>query len=113
MSPEVIVVATPDILVIQVEASGGYSQLDWQTPPSSSLGYFADFDETYIQEGTSDADLGVYRVNALAQGLVLPPLPVEFTVTPYSEWLVVIGNVTIISYTSFCVHHIGKHLCID
>jgi hypothetical protein len=76
VSPEVIVVATPDILVIQVEASGAYSQLAWQAPLSPPSGYFLDFYETYVREETSEADLGVYTVDADA-------LRVEFTVTPY------------------------------
>ena len=93
--------ATPDILVIQVEASGAYSQLAWQAPLSPPSGYFLDFYETYVREETSEADLGVYTVDADA-------LRVEFTVTPYSEWLVVIGSVTICTSPYVQAHH-EKH----
>ena len=86
VSPDVIVVATPDILVVRVDASGAYDQLVWQTPPSSPSGYFVNFYETYIQEETSEADLGVYRVDARptdpAQTM---PVTLVFTVTPHSE----------------------------
>ena len=87
VSPRVIVLRPPEKLVIETRASGGYGQLDWnrnQNPFGSSsftvtLQEFPNFFEIFVREPTTANDLGVYCVETGPE--------VDFTVTPYSEYM--------------------------
>ena len=93
ISTGVIVLDPPEKLVIETRASGGYQQFDWQrngiafgtSPFIVTLQEFPNFFEIYVREPTTANDLGVYEVEA--------GLEVQFTVTPYSEYIYVISCV--------------------
>ena len=87
VSPRVIVLRPPEKLVIEIRASGGYGQLDWarnQNPFGSSsftvtLQEFPNFFEIFVREPTNPSDVGVYEAEAGPE--------IDFTVTPYSEYI--------------------------
>ena len=93
VSPGVIVLDPPEKLVIETRASGGYGQFDYVrngNPFGSSsftvtLQEFPNFFEIFVREPTTANDLGVYEVEAGPE--------VDFTVTPYSEYMYVISCV--------------------
>ena len=92
VSPQVIVLDPPEKLVIETRASGGYGQFDYVRngyPFGSSsflvtLQEFSNFFEIFVREPTTADDLGVYEVD-LVGGIQVPE--VQFTVTPYSEYM--------------------------
>ena len=93
ISPRVIVLDPPEKLVIETRASGGYGQFDWQrnavafgtSPFIVTLPEFPNFFEIFVREPTNTSDLGLYEAEA--------GLEVDFTVTPYSEYMYVISCV--------------------
>ena len=94
VSPQVIVLSPPEKLVIETRASGGYSQFDWERngEPFGSNSFIVtlqevpNFFEIFVREPTNASDLGVYEVEAGVS-------EVDFTVTPYSEYMYVISCV--------------------
>ena len=97
ISPQVIVLDPPEKLVLETRASGGYSQFEWQRNGNPfmvgsgrfpiSLEEFPNFFEIYVRDNTTVNDLAEYNVDLL-QGE--PQVSeVEFTVTPYSEYVYV------------------------
>ena len=105
ISPRVIVLDPPEKLVIETRASGGYGQFDWQrngvgfgtSPFIVTLQEFPNFFEIFVREPTNPSDLGEYEVEA--------GLEVDFTVTPYSEYMYVILCVvfgTRFLFTAYC-----------
>ena len=104
ISPRVIVLDPPEKLVIETRASGGYRQFDWtrngnefrtaaNTHSSSSfiitLQEFSNFFEIFVRDNTTVNDLGVYEADLVA-GTGQTQVPeVDFTVTPYSEYVYV------------------------
>ena len=93
VSPRVIVLSPPEKLVIETRASGGYGQFDWQrngvgfgtSPFIVTLQEFPNFFEIFVREPTNPSDVGVYEAEV--------GLEVQFTVTPYSEYMYVISCV--------------------
>ena len=90
VSPRVIVLDPPEKLVLETRASGGYQLLDWNrngipfgtSPFIVTLQDFSNFFEIYVRAPTNASDLGVYEVEVGPE--------VDFTVTPYSEYMYVI-----------------------
>ena len=93
VSPRVIVLSPPEKLVIETRASGGYGQFDYQrngipfgtSPFIVTLQDFSNFFEIFVRAPTNANDLGVYDVEV--------GLEIDFTVTPYSEYMYVISCV--------------------
>ena len=104
ISPRFIVLEPSEKLVLETRASGGYSQFDWlrngnafrtveNTQTSSpfiiTLQEFSNFFEIYVRDNTTVNDLGVYEADLqLGTGQTQAP-EVDFTVTPYSEYVYV------------------------
>ena len=104
ISPQVIVLDPPEKLVIETRASGGYSQLEWNrngnpfriaentgslSPFIVTLQEFSNFFEIFVREPTTTDDLGVYEMElVVGTGQTQAP-EVDFTVTPYSEYVYV------------------------
>ena len=97
ISPRVIVLDPPEKLVIETRASGGYRQLDWTKnmdtftttqgqPFTVTPQEFPNFFEIFVREPTTVNDLGLYEVDLT--GLQISE--VDFTVTPYSKFIVYI-----------------------
>ena len=105
ISPRVIVLDPPEKLVLETRASGGYRQFDWlrngneirtaENTQSSSpfiitLQEFPNFFEIFVRDNTTVSDLGVYEVDLqLGTGQTGQAPEVQFTVTPYSEYMYV------------------------
>ena len=105
ISPRVIVLEPSEKLVLETRASGGYQQFDWTrngnefrtientqslSPFIVTLEEFSNFFEIYVRDNTTVSDLGVYEVElALGTGQTGQAPEVEFTVTPYSEYVYV------------------------
>ena len=99
ISPQVIVLETSEKLVLETRASGVYSQFDWlrdgnrfTTTPGMPFSVtpqeFPNFFEIFVRDNTTANDLGVYEADLqVGTGLQVPE--VEFTVTPYSEYVYV------------------------
>ena len=105
ISPRVIVLSPPEKLIIETRASGGYGQFDWQRNGNAfgtsqfivTLQEFPNFFEIFVHEPTNASDLGVYEVDVA--------LEVDFTVTPYSEYMYVISCVVFEArflFTAYC-----------
>ena len=96
VSPRVIVLDSPEKLVLETRASGGYRQLDWSKngnaftlaegqPFTVTLQEFSNFFEIFVRDNTTTNDLGVYEVDLqLNIGSRVPE--VDFIVTPYSKY---------------------------
>ena len=115
VSPRVIVLDPPEKLVIETRASGGYGQFDWNrngvpfgtSPFIVTLQNFPNFFEIYVREPTNANDLGVYEVEAGPE--------IDFTVTPYSEYMYVISCVVFEArflLTAYC-HNYTEIFCIS
>ena len=105
ISLQVIVLDPPEKLVLETRASGGYSQLEWNrngnpfrtaentgslSPFIITLQEFPNFFEIFVRDNTTANDLGVYEVELiLAPGQTGQAPEVDFTVTPYSEYMYV------------------------
>ena len=111
ISPRVIVLDPPEKLVIETRASGGYGQFDWSrnafpfgtSPFIVTLQEFPNFFETFVREPTNASDLGVYEAEAGPE--------LDFTVTPYSEYMYVISCVVFEArflFTAYC-HYMSNH----
>ena len=91
ISPRVIVLDPPEKLVLETRASGGYSVFDWTRNGdrfSATIQEFSNFFEIFVREPTTADDLGVYEVElGVGTGPQLPEI--QFTVTPYSEYVYV------------------------
>ena len=97
ISPRVIVLDPPEKLVIETRASGGYRQFDWNKngipftlaqgqPFTVTLQEFSNFFEIFVREPTTADDLAVYEAELTVNTGPQPP-EVQFTVTPYSEYM--------------------------
>ena len=111
ISPRIIVLDPPEKLVIETRASGGYWLFDWQryaNPFGTSsflvtLQEFPNFLEIFVRVPTNASDLGVYEVEIGPE--------VDFTVTPYSEYMYVISCVVFEArflFTVYC-HYMSNH----
>ena len=100
VSPPVIVLDPPEKLVIETRASGGYRLLEWLRNGNGfmvaagafpiSLEEFSNFFENFVRDNTTVNDLGVYEVElTLGTGQTGQAPEVQFTVTPYSEYVYV------------------------
>ena len=102
ISPRVIVLEPSEKLVIETRASGGYQWLEWskngypfrtvENTQSSSpfivtIQEFPNFFEIFVRDNTTVNDLGVYEVELVGGQPQAPE--VDFTVTPYSEYVYV------------------------
>ena len=120
VSLRVIVLSPPEKLVLETRASGGYQWLEWDrngnhfrtaentlslSPFIITLQEFSNFFEIYVRDNTTVNDLGVYEVDLiLGTGAQVPE--VDFTVTPYSEYV----------YVTVCVFEpmfqsLPSHIC--
>ena len=104
VSPRVIVLDPPEKLVLETRASGGYQLSEWlrngngfrtventgsSSPFIITLQEFLNFFEIFVRDNTTVNDLGVYEVDlVLGTGQTQAP-EVDFTVTPYSEYVYV------------------------
>ena len=109
ISPRVIVLEPSEKLVLETRASGRYVLSDWtrngnqfrtvENTQSSSpfiitLQEFSNFFEIFVRDNTTANDLGVYEVElALGTGQTRQVPEVDFTVTPYSEYMYVTMSV--------------------
>ena len=105
ISPRVIVLGPSEKLVLETRASGGYRQVDWLrngnpfrtaantqslSPFIVTIQEFSNFFEIFVRDNTTVNDLGVYEVElTLGTGQSGQVPEVDFTVTPYSEYVYV------------------------
>ena len=68
MSPAVIDLLLGEPLLIEVSASGGYSEITWMRNGAPLSGTFVSHDEVYYQATSSLADLGEYSITAALGG---------------------------------------------
>ncbi len=88
MSPSTTILSVPEKLVLEVRATGRYDFIDWiRNGNIQGTGSFnptvqqlPHFNEIYVQETTSAADLGVYEVQFLSFSGLTPPSRIEFAV---------------------------------
>ena len=105
VSPRIIVLDPPEKLVIETRASGGYGQFDYQrnaipfgtSPFIVTLQDFSNFFEIFVRAPTNASDLGVYEVEAGPE--------LDFTVTPYSEYMYLISFVVFDTRFLFTVYY--------
>ena len=100
VSPGVIVLEPSENLVLETRASGGYREFEWNRNGNPfmvgsgrfpvSLEDFSNFFEIYVRDNTTVNDLGVYQAElVLGTGQTGQAPEVDFTVTPYSEYVYV------------------------
>ena len=110
ISPRVIVLDPPEKLILETRASGGYQWLEWQRnghpfmlasgPFSVTLQEFPNFFEIFVREPTTANDLGWYEAELVGGQPQVPE--VDFTVTPYSEYVYV--TVRVYCNDTLCYH---------
>ena len=98
ISPQFIVLDPPERLVLETRASGGYREFEWDRNGNPfmvgsggfpvSLADFSNFFEIFVRDTTTVNDLGVYEAELIGGEPQVPE--VDFTVTPYSEYVYVI-----------------------
>ena len=110
ISPQVIVLDSPEKLFIETRASGGYHQFDWVKngnaftlaqgqPFTVMLQEFSNFFEIFVREPSSTNDLGVYEVDLhLIAGPQAPEI--EFAVISYSKYILSSYHLIIMLATS-------------
>ena len=98
ISPGVIVLEPSEKLVLETRASGGYREFEWNRNGNPfmlgsglfpiALQEFSNFFEIFVRNNTTVNDLGVYEVGlVLGTGQTGQAPEVDFTVTPYSEYV--------------------------
>ena len=97
VSPRVIVLDPPEKLVLETRASGGYREFEWIRNGNPfmvasgrfpvSVEDFSNFFEIFVRDNATVNDLGVYDVELVGGEPQVPE--VDFTVTPYSEYVYV------------------------
>ena len=79
-----VIVDPPEKLVLEVEASGPYSAIEWHKNGLQLMDVFTQFFEMLVTTPTNpETDLGVYEVALLHQSSI--NASVIFTVTSYGE----------------------------
>ena len=79
-----VIVDPPEKLVLEVEASGPYSAIEWHKNGLQLMDVFTQFFEMLVTTPTNpETDLGVYEVALLHQSSI--NASVVFTVTSYGE----------------------------
>ena len=68
VSPAIIDLLLGEPLLIEVSASGGYSEITWMRNGAPLSGTFVSHDEVYYQATSSMADLGEYSITAAPGG---------------------------------------------
>ena len=68
VSPAVISLLLGEPLLIEVSASGGYSEITWMRNGAALSGTFVSHDEVYYRATSSMADLGEYSITAAPGG---------------------------------------------
>ena len=89
ISPGIIFLRPPEKLVIEVKSRGRVTFLQWARNGNMFTGVlgqdFTYHGEIYVQEETTQDDMGLYEVNALVDviygGQRLQPLELDFVVT--------------------------------
>ena len=81
MSPAIIDQVLGEPLLIEVSASGGYTQISWMRNAVALSGTFVSHDEVYYTATTDNNDLGEYSITAAGGG---PTVTVAVLV--YSEY---------------------------
>ena len=81
VSSAVIDLVLGEPLLIEVSASGGYSQISWMRNGVALSGTFVSHDEVYYTAGTTSIDLGAYSITAAGGSPT-----VTVAVLPYSEY---------------------------
>ena len=81
VSPAIIDLVLGEPLLIEVSASGGYSQISWMRNGAALSGTFVSHDEVYYTATTDSNDLGEYSITATGGGPT-----VTVAVLPYSEY---------------------------
>ena len=84
MSPAVIDQVLGEPLLIEVSASGGYTQIFWTRNGIALSGTFVSHDEVYYTAATTSIDIGEYSITAAGGGPT-----VTVAVLDYSEYFTV------------------------
>ena len=81
VSPAIIDLVLGEPLLIEVSASGGYSQISWMRNGAALSGTFVSHDEVYYTAMTTSVDIGEYSITAGSGGPT-----VTVAVLDYSEY---------------------------
>ena len=110
VSPRIIVLDPPEKLVLETTASGGYREFEWIRNGNPfmvasgrfpvSVEDFSNFFEIFVRDNATVNDLGVYDVELVGGEPQVPE--VDFTVTPYSEYVYV---------TVYVFQSLLSHIC--
>ncbi len=101
MSPSTTILHVPEKLLLEVRATGRYDFIEWfrngeiQGVSGGSFNPTVQqrphFNEIYVKQTTSAADLGVYEIALLSFSGLTPPPRVEFAV--------VVPGMSLVSFT--------------